>query len=71
MTKKKLKVSQTMQFDRKNRTVIPNTSDTMLPQDNAAAAAVLAQGHPKSGAVTQVATPPTTVTTTGAESHTD
>ena len=66
--KKKLKVSQTMGYDRAHRTVTPNT---MLPPDNAAAATVLAQGHPKATPPVGVATPPTTVTTTGSEDHTD
>jgi hypothetical protein len=62
MTKRKLKVSQTMGYDRLHRTVIPN---------NEAAAAMLANGHPKAVPPVGIATPPTTVTTTGAEGNTD
>jgi hypothetical protein len=62
MKKKKFKVSQTMSYDRKNRTVIPN---------NAAAATLLANGHPKAVPPVGIATPPTTVTTTGAEKDKD
>lgn len=47
MKKKKFKVSQTMGYDRKNRTVIPNDD---------AAATILAQGHSKSDPITKLAT---------------
>jgi hypothetical protein len=68
MKKPKLKVSQTMSYDRLHRTVIPNNAG--FP-NNAAAAAVLAQGHPKATPPVGIATPPTTVTTTGSEKDKD
>jgi len=61
--RKKLKVSQSMSYDRLHRTVIPDNDNE--------AAEVLAQGHPKSAPPVGIATPPTTVTTTGAEGNTD